>query len=304
MVELDAQRPSNCAKTTNGEAVSLEPYFRRENIGGKDVYVVDDHHKALAPWALVRRMSPQAPALITIDHHTDTHEAFWNFGYHASREKHAQSSEAIRASLVEAIDWRDDDSVSRAIERLKHDEHIDAATQAGILSNAWCMQLSDSGGTQLATASGIDLGAGAPTHLPEVNRIYILSHDCSVGCQARPHNDACYIRQCGQVIDGPYLEDQLRRLRGTAQRVGLPAFEVDGYILDIDLDVFHTRAAVNPPDPSAFYRLINEASAITIATEAECVAELWRDDDHRVDTVDLLADVKRHIEIACRGRKA
>lgn len=39
-------------------------------------YVVDDHHHALAPWVLIRRRLDRAPNLITIDHHTDVHEAF------------------------------------------------------------------------------------------------------------------------------------------------------------------------------------------------------------------------------------
>ena len=42
----------------------------------KDIYVVNDHHKALVAWVFVRRSLDTAPNLITIDHHTDTHEAF------------------------------------------------------------------------------------------------------------------------------------------------------------------------------------------------------------------------------------
>jgi hypothetical protein len=43
---------------------------------GKQVFLVDDHHKVLAAWALIRRKLLAAPNLITIDHHTDTREAF------------------------------------------------------------------------------------------------------------------------------------------------------------------------------------------------------------------------------------
>lgn len=56
--------------------MTLAHLFRHQNIGGKDVYVVDDHHQDLAPWALVRHQLGQAPNLITIDHHTDVYEAF------------------------------------------------------------------------------------------------------------------------------------------------------------------------------------------------------------------------------------
>lgn len=51
--------------------------------------------------------------------------------------------------------------------------------------------------------------------------------------------------------------------------------ELVPYILDIDLDVFHTVGSIEPKDPASFYRLIRGSLAITIATEAECVDELW-----------------------------
>ena len=48
--------------------------------------------------------------------------------------------------LVKRIDWQDDQSLHWAIEHLRHDEHINAATLSGILNYAFCIQLSDSGG--------------------------------------------------------------------------------------------------------------------------------------------------------------
>lgn len=53
---------------------------------------------------------------------------------------------ALAKELVKRIDWQDDQSLLWAIEHLRHDEHVDAATLSGILNYAFCIQLSDSGG--------------------------------------------------------------------------------------------------------------------------------------------------------------
>ena len=74
--------------------------------------------------------------------------------------------------------------------------------------------------------------------------------------------------------------------------------EAAPYILDIDLDAFHSRKAITPDDPSTLHRLIRNAVAITIATEPECVDELWHDEADRMDSNDLLAELIRHIEAA------
>lgn len=69
-------------------------------------------------------------------------------------------------------------------------------------------------------------------------------------------------------------------------------------ILDIDLDVFHSRKAITPDDPSTLHRLVRNAVAITIATEPECVEELWHDEDDRMDSDGLLIELMRHIDAA------
>ena len=125
----------------------LNALFERHTIKGKDVYVVDAHHKALAAWVLVRRAEPVAPNLITIDHHTYTNEAFHAHAYLESYKGHVNDEEVYRAELVAQIDWRCDKSITRAISNLRHDEHIDAATCSDVLNNAFCIQLSDSRAT-------------------------------------------------------------------------------------------------------------------------------------------------------------
>lgn len=124
----------------------LSTLCKYQHICGKDVYIVDDHHHALAPWALIRRALDRAPNLITIDHHTDVYEAFLGHAHLETMERGGDAL-ALARQLVTRIDFRDDQSLLWAIERrLHHGEHIDAATMSGILSYAFCIQLSDHSG--------------------------------------------------------------------------------------------------------------------------------------------------------------
>lgn len=104
--------------------MSLADLFRHQSICGKDVYVVVDHHQALAPWALIRRRLGRAPNLITIDHHTDTYEAFWGHAHQETLESGGDTW-ALARELIKRIDWQEDQSLLWAIELLHHDEHID-----------------------------------------------------------------------------------------------------------------------------------------------------------------------------------
>jgi hypothetical protein len=289
--------------------MALNQFFQHHSIKGKDVYVVDDHHKALAAWALIRRSMERAPNLITIDHHTDTHEAFLSHAFVESQEGRVIDEEAFRLAQAAAIDWHSDDSLDAAIASLRHDEHIDAATCCGALDNAFCIQLSDSGGTQSVEQLAFhkdrqENWRNVPTlpkpqrpmtYEPAANRVYILSHDCFIGCEAMPHNDDCVARQSDEIIEARYLDDQLQRGAEISKFLGLSSLEAAPYILDIDLDAFHSRRAITPGDPTTFYRLIENAVAITIATEADCVEEEWLDEQDQMAAAELLTEMLAHI---------
>lgn len=289
--------------------MQLNAYFQHYVDLGKDIFVVDDHHKALAAWALVRRNLPRAPNLITLYHHTDTYEAFLGHAHWEAHEGHVSHLESFRLSLVAQIDWHSDESIVNAVARLKHDEHIDAATHSETLNNAFCIQLSDSGATpsieQIAYEHSVaENWPSAPTvpkpqrpmtYAPNANRIYALPFDCFIGCTARPHNEDCELSQANEVIETHYLDDQLARGAEISRCLGLAHLEAAPYILDIDLDVFHTRQAISPRDPTTFHRLIRNAVAITVATEAACVDELWLDNDDRMDADELLKALLAHI---------
>lgn len=288
----------------------LSTLFKHQDIGGKNVYVVDDHHCSLAPWALMRRQMDRAPNLITLDHHTDVHEAFLG---HAHLETYESAGDAwtLASDLVKRIDWQNDQSLLWAIGHLRHDEHIDAATLSGVLNYAFCIQLSDQSGNPSIEQQAYDADRQArwpqPPTLPPPcrpmtyrdpgNHIFVISHDCAIGCNRMPHNDDCVVDHGNMVIESIYLDDQLARGAEMSRCVGIEHLEAQPYILDIDLDVFHSRQAIAPADPTTFYRLIRNAVAITIATEAECVEDL-RFDVEAIDAPFLLAKLIDHINEA------
>lgn len=267
--------------------MALGNIFRHHIICDKDVYVVDDHHQALAPWVLLRRRLSRAPNLITIDHHTDVHEAFLGHAHLQTYESGGDTL-AFARELVERVNWKDDQSLLWAIQHLRHDEHIDTATMSGVLNYAFCIQLSDSGG--LTTK-------GRQVYEAPDNRIFVIPHNCAIGCNRMPHNDDCVIEQGNMIIESIYLDDQLARGAEMSKCIGMSHIEEQPYILDIDLDVFHSRQAIEPSDKTTFYRLIKNSAAITVATEAKCVDEL-KFDGEEINADTLLARLMEHIRAA------
>lgn len=293
--------------------MALDTLITCKTIAGKSVYIVDAHHKALAAWVIERRRLDSPPNLLTIDHHTDVYEAFLGHATYECSDKPDTDVESLRQDLLARLDWTSDSSLISAIELLQHDEHINAGTMSGVLGSAFCIQLSDSGGTQSIEEREYDrqvaenFRTGAPNSAPpqrpmtyEVapDHIYVISFDCAIGCGKRPYDDECAVHHASEIIETRYLNNQLFRGSEIARCLGMIDLESAPYILDIDLDAFHTRSAIEPKDTATFYRLIRNAIAITIATEAECVDDLWLDDDCVLDSNALLGKVIAHIESA------
>lgn len=283
------------------------PPYQFQHVAGKPVFVVGDHHKALAAWAHIRGHLGRAPSLLTLDHHTDTHEAFLHHVYHATGGAYDQ---AKMAALVRQIDWQSPASLSWAIDLLRNDEHIDAAIGAGIISRAFCIQFMDSFGTpsmeheqwRQRHQSPAFFMEPAPTARPmhytrDPRSIYVLGNGGAVNYNG-PRDDAHSVLHASQIIESAYLADQLERAREITASSGQPDALDDPFILDIDLDVFHTHAAMQPVDASLFYEIIRKASAVTIATEEDCVGMLWRDTPPTPQPQEMLRVIFSHIEAA------
>lgn len=279
------------------------PPYQLHDVGGKPIFVVDDHHKVLAAWAHIRGRFEFAPSLLTLDHHTDTHEAFLSHVYHAT----GGYDRAAMAALAQQIDWHSDASISWAIELLRHDEHIHAATAADIISRAFCIQLSDPFGTasieneqwrqrrQSSTSFMDPKPTSRPMHYAlDPRSIYVLSFDGAINYNG-PRDDAHTVLHASQIIESPYLDDQLQRAREITSSSGQQDVLAEPFILDIDLDVFHTLTAMQPNDARLFYDIIRGACAVTIATEEDCVEMLWRDSAPVPTPQAMLASIFSHI---------
>ncbi|MGU7813629.1 UPF0489 family protein [Burkholderia sp. AW49-1] len=255
-------------------------FHDKMNIGGKDVYVVESHQAVLESWAEVRRGLPAAPALLTLDHHTDTRPPFLGYRFREAGEGLGATGKALMdallPSLLDNLDYKNEKSVLNAIFMLRNDEHITTAIEAGIVSRAFVIN---------HTSSRVD-------HL----KIYATAAACSVECQKLDHSD-CQAKHSAQMLESVYLDRALLDLNTKAQLDGAPEVEAEPYVLDIDLDYFHAEASIEPADTATFYRLVKNAVAVTIAKESTYVLSC-RDDGSTVSAATLLEGMKQHIGAA------
>jgi len=129
-------------------------------------------------------------------------------------------------------------------------------------------------------------GAGGITPLQgtPAKKILVVPTVCMPGCQNSPHNYECKNTLYDNVLDSSFLGPKLEEADRMSSICGIPSSRCKSYLLDIDLDYFHTRKSVDPGDLKVFSWLVKGSSAITIALEPECVEEL------QVDGADLSAE--------------
>lgn len=92
--------------------------MKKLTLKNKNVYIVENHHETLRPFTLEREGCKLAPTLLTLDHHTDTLDAFTHY-----RETSGDMS------------FFEDDT-EKALTKLRHDEHIDYAVKRNLISQA------------------------------------------------------------------------------------------------------------------------------------------------------------------------
>jgi len=274
--------------------------FRHNVIAGKDVYTVDSHHHALLPWSIIRSRLSSAPNLITLDHHTDSNPPFLGHIYfeYESQGEDFDRDASMRTRLLKEVNWHNEDSVRTAISRLRYDEQIHTATQTDIIHYAFVVQLSDYDGTRsiemdryeednpythLSQHKYPSRPTPPFTYLPPESKTFII-----------PCDFECSVDQCNRVIESDRLNNQLQIANDMAQFVGIQKLESAKYILDIDLDYFHTNKAIDPDDPGVFHRLIRNAEAITIAIE-ECCALNLQIEGENISVQALLEKIDEHI---------
>lgn len=234
-------------------------------INGKRVYTREMHHNVLEAWAAEARGLP----LISFDYHTDTLPAFNEEVSRKFKKQHGRVPEkaerdALCSEEYARWDWRELAKVKEATTHLSHDEHIDAAKRAGIISDVT-----------------IVLGCYTPGSSPPWARVLIppCPH-----AHLEAHDDACT-----RAFVEASLED-------ATLAPFFPSLPTD-YILDVDLDYFRSAKAIAPQHASVFHRLIRGARIITVAEEPGCVGML-RLKGESIGASDLLSALYQHIEIA------
>ncbi|MCU4733684.1 UPF0489 family protein [Bacillus cereus] len=292
-------------------------------INGKDIYIVEEHHHVLEPWAIYRERNT-APILISLDHHTDCNFAFLNHSrceFEGENGEVIAASENYRRSCVEQINYNDLHTVRSAIENLKHDEHIDTAIKSEMIRNAFIINYENRDDdplsfleenqqlvnfphlAMLAAAQGIETevrSEGESLYPESENGMYIIGAKCWVGTHTEhpnPCDDSCKRPHYDQAIESVYLDDKLNTINEMMPGLIEDNQFTQEYILDIDLDYFHTVNSINPHDHNTFYNLIRNSKIITIATEPLCV-EGGRYENDEINSESLLDALLNHIEHA------
>ena len=75
------------------------------------------------------------------------------------------------------------------------------------------------------------------------------------------------------ALEDEFLENQFNIVKNMHENSGLPDIGSGGYILDIDLDYFHTQKSISPDSQVFFNNLVKNSVAITIAKESRCVLD-------------------------------
>lgn len=252
------------------------------------VFIYEKHNEVLEAWANYRKTTNDIPNLITLDHHTDVLEAFCNSAFDFDRNREDTEK---KEQFLDLLNYKDLNSIKKAITHLRNDEHIDAAIRAKIVNKAFV--ISHDGYTDKPAPNEhtkiwnnkkkcIELMMNNLA-LPTKNLTYPIS------------SNGIYIVGCSDideslVLDSNFLNNKIEVIDNmNRSRI----FE-SSFILDIDLDYFHTVASVNNGDLEIFYELINKSVLITIAKESSFV-DVYNSKDNEINSDILLENILQHI---------
>lgn len=220
----------------------------------KKMYICENHHRVLLPWAWIRQ-SHQELNLLTLDHHTDKIDAFCRY-----LDKH--KDETLDA-LIAGMDFHDDATIEGAIKKLKNDEHIKTAIKCGIIRRAFI--ISHNGRCDEPPSNEFAELDKAET-LAKVTLGWIpWPKD-----QSYPDVDLYTVGTAGDLDDENGISDEFLKtmLSKIKTMVGFDIMQTE-FVLDIDLDYFHSYESLKRSDLTVFRQLLSAATAITIATEPD-----------------------------------
>lgn len=268
-----------------------------KDIYGKKIFIFENHATAFYVWATNYPLNGSKPYLITLDHHTDTLLAFCRFAYN-SCEGETDKAITLQQQLLKDIDLSDCNSISSAVDKLKHDEHIDAAIKTGIISHSFSLQLMEPTGTlsnEEIEYFKIDQIERMVNQIPRPDGPYTYSMPQDKMFIIPPYKsitDQDLLNNKNWVLEDFYLQKQIDIIKCVMRSSGLACSSP--YILDIDLDYFQTLKSVYPDTTNLFYGLIRNASYITIAKESSCV-EMLKVEGESINSEMLLDRILHHI---------
>lgn len=282
--------------------------IEHKNIHNKDIYIFEDHHYALYPWALARRKC--RCELFSFDYHTDTHEPFLREIYSHEPINKTELDFNKQKCLIADIDYSDDASLCRAISKLHNDEHIKTAIAANIIQYAFIIsQLGRetpesfeekerlkkfaSGEALVEMMNGTHkITSLKDRHYPE-SEIYMPDFDinnyfkCEEASseeekgqdkrQDEEQEDSSEDATIGNndysyvLIEDDFLLTYMQVLSRMSNLIESDGTINSNYVLDIDLDYFTSKKAIAPINHKIFSQLIQNAKIITIAKESACV---------------------------------
>lgn len=263
-------------------------------IGGKAVYIVDEHHHALIPWAIERRKTAQPLVLLTFDYHTDTRPAFLHYAFSASGQDERNAA-ILRCEMSCAAAYGDDDGLAEAVKKLSNDEHIDYAIEAGIIKNAFVFSFEGNTSWSVQerqywedeSPQGVTKRMRLPPPLPPYtyrepgNGIFIINTGGSG------------IKSANRILESDFMLNKFAAAAPMAAVAGISSLQEHPFILDIDLDYFTTGKSIQPDDASFFHTLVKKAQFVTIAKEPDFVIRHRLENDLNSDY--LLDELLRHI---------
>ena len=219
----------------------------------KKLYICEKHHHVLLPWAMIREEKENI-LLLTFDHHTDTHDAFLHYLYYNNEEK--------LDNLIKKINYKDHESIISTIKLLRNDEHIDTALKCNFINKAFV--ISYDGGLDKPTSYEFE-----EIHKNLETKVQLLMGLISLpDIQTYPESDI-YIIGTSDYIDNSncisdeFISTMIKKIK-VMSNIDIAS---NDYILDIDLDYFHTYDSINRNDLDQFKYILSKAHAITIVTE-------------------------------------
>ncbi len=286
--------------------------IQNKTINSKEVFITEKHHHNLIPWAQYRNNNNRAPLVFIFDHHMDNNEPFMSYAYDKENMKHDKKKVQIE---LKKIDINKIDTIKDSISKLKNDEYIQTALKINLVDKVIIISYDSFNDTprsfeekkyqnSFSQANNFIPPYPAPVRpftYPDSN-IYIPENRCAVGCTRGPHNDDCVIPHYNQCIESVLLDDKLKIIEDMNSTLITNGKLNEKYILDFDLDYFHTKQSINPNDPKTFYSLIQDAEIITITKEEDWIKEWVKQYgyDPNLSVNYLIKRLLFHIDIATK----